>query len=212
MWIQQREKDVADYFDTHSVRKLHLGAGKNRLDGWLNTDLDPDMVYLDVSKTFLFPDGSMDCIFGEHLIEHVPFDIGRNMLAECRRVLKPGGRIRITTPDLKVLADLLAASPGSTGQQYVEWICRRFLPEIEQINPCFVINNAFRCWGHQFLYDWPTLQNAAVEAGFTEIVRCQLDHTDQEFFRNVDSHGEFVNRPDLVAFETMVMEAARPQD
>lgn len=58
-----------------------------------------------------YADGSIDAIYFGQVIEHM--NVLRETVAflgECWRMLKPGGRIRITTPDLDVL--LLAYHEG----------------------------------------------------------------------------------------------------
>ena len=47
-WIRD-PRVIRDYLESHSVRKLQLGAGGNDPTGWLNTDIVPtrDEVYLD---------------------------------------------------------------------------------------------------------------------------------------------------------------------
>jgi predicted SAM-dependent methyltransferase len=44
-------------------------------------------------------DNSVGFIYSEHVLEHFRFDLGADLLAECRRVLKPGGVIRTVVPD-----------------------------------------------------------------------------------------------------------------
>lgn len=48
-----------------------------------------------------FPDKHFDAITMNHVIEHVPNPI--ELLAECVRVLKPGGKIMVATPNIKSL-------------------------------------------------------------------------------------------------------------
>jgi SAM-dependent methyltransferase len=55
---------------------------------------------LDASKTFEIPSESFDFVYSEHMIEHVSFEDGRNMLEECNRILRPFGVIRIVTPSI----------------------------------------------------------------------------------------------------------------
>jgi len=54
--------------------------------------------YADIeSDRFPFDDGLFDVIFSKSLIEHL-FD-PTNFMEECLRILKPGGRIILMTPD-----------------------------------------------------------------------------------------------------------------
>src|SRR5438477_50522 len=83
------------------------GAGFNSLPGWLNTDLEPksaSVIYLDAAKPLPFAYSTFDYIFSEHVIEHIPYPQGLSMLKECFRVIKPGGTIRIATPNLEQIA------------------------------------------------------------------------------------------------------------
>ena len=90
--------------------KLHLGCGRNILDGWINTDYNTAKFsgsdYLDVTKKFPYDNNSVDYIFSEHMIEHISYQDGKFMLEESFRVLKSSGKIRISTPDLKFLIKL----------------------------------------------------------------------------------------------------------
>src|SRR5688500_2440993 len=99
-WRGRDRRLIETYFRTHGVKRLHLGCGGNILDGWLNCDLRPrsnEIVQLDATEAFPFPDEQFTYVFSEHMIEHVPFGDGAAMLAESYRVLRRGGKIRIST-------------------------------------------------------------------------------------------------------------------
>jgi SAM-dependent methyltransferase len=104
------------------LRGLHFGSGANVLAEWLNTDMvrlgdlegnlterdrlarvNGDLYYLQHDATERFPleDGSFDWIYSEHFIEHLSPEQGVEWLQEVRRLLRPGGHARITTPDLR---------------------------------------------------------------------------------------------------------------
>ena len=67
---------------------------------------DVPVYQLDVTKPFPFQSGIFDAVFSERMIEHIPYLAGRSTLQECFRVLKAGGMIRISTPNLHFLIDL----------------------------------------------------------------------------------------------------------
>ncbi len=50
------------------------------------------------AKSLPFPDGSFDAVICSELLEHVPAPAP--VIAECRRVLKPGGTLLVTVPFL----------------------------------------------------------------------------------------------------------------
>ena len=91
-------------------RKLHIG-GKVRRPGWeiLNVVPGPDVDHVgDAIDLSRFADGSFAEVYASHVLEH--FDYNGPLLKalkEWRRVLVPGGVLRVSVPDLDVLAHLL---------------------------------------------------------------------------------------------------------
>lgn len=84
-------------------RRLHVGAGAVRIPGWCNVDIDwrtmPDVV--DNALTLRkFPNEHADAIYACHVLEHLCHDEVPAVLARWREVLKPGGELRISVPDL----------------------------------------------------------------------------------------------------------------
>ena len=79
---------------------LHLGCGDVHLAGWVNIDADPGVnpdVVCDV-RQLPYEDGAADAVLAMHLLEHFAHD--EPVLAEWARVLRPGGRIVVSVPDL----------------------------------------------------------------------------------------------------------------
>jgi predicted SAM-dependent methyltransferase len=208
----ERQELIESYVRNHDVRKLQLGAGGTLLPGWLSTDLDPKLpglVRLDATRRFPFDDETFDVIYAEHMVEHVTWRQGQRMLAECRRVLRPGGVLRLATPDLAALVRLYRGEAGPDGHHYLRWASRRYLSKIDHVHPVFVINNAMRNWGHTFLYDQEVLTLALIDAGFVDIERRAFGESDHEALRGIEAHGSAVSNERAVRFETMVVEARR---
>jgi SAM-dependent methyltransferase len=68
---------------------------------------DPMRLYFlqhDGTKRFLFRDGRFQWIIAEHFIEHISFRDAVVFLFEARRLLAPGGTLRLSTPDLAIYA------------------------------------------------------------------------------------------------------------
>jgi len=97
---------VAPGSRTETSLRLHLGCGDKRLKGWLNLDIDPacgpDKVH-DVTYLADFSDNSVDEIYACHLLEHIVPYRTLEVLAEWRRVLRPGGTLRLSVPDLRLV-------------------------------------------------------------------------------------------------------------
>jgi predicted SAM-dependent methyltransferase len=206
-------RSIHAYLDSHPARRLQLGCGANLLPGWLNTDRGAHAAgatYLDAARPFPLPGESFDHVFCEHLIEHLDREGGAAMLGECGRVLRPGGRIRVSTPDLAVIARLVEAGRGGDeiAARYVHWCTEGFLPDANGDRPALVINQLFHGWGHRVLYDEETLAGALGAAGFGPASRYPYGRSDDPELDGIDSHADEGNL-EMVAFETLVLEATR---
>lgn len=212
VWSRAFSEAITSYLESHAVRKLQLGAGINVLDGWFNTDVSPKagVFFLDSARPFPFKDATFHYIFSEHHIEHLSYDQGLFTLHECYRVLQPGGKIRIATPDLEMLLNLYTTSSSDLQQRYIRFIMDGFLPSVHVSNAVFVINNAFHSWGHQFLYDSVTLQAAMEEVGFVDITYTLPGESDDEQLHGIEKHGEFIGDEEMNRFETQVLEGRHP--
>jgi len=189
--------------------KLHIGSGWRRLEGWLNTDIElvPDVMQMDATTRFPFADNTFEYLFTEHMIEHVPYPKGRSMLQECYRVLRPGGIIRVITPDLATIIGLYGPDQCSEQRQYLQWFFEAFLHDGSPPNAVLAINAMFRLWGHQFLYDEATLTHSMTEAGFRTVQRHILGESPHPELQNLENEQRYPKG--LLNFESLALEGSK---
>lgn len=202
-------KIIRNYLQFVPVPKLHIGSGMYTLPGWLNADIAPQndaICFLDATKRFPFTDSTFAYIFSEHMMEHIPYLSGRHMLVECFRVLKPGGRIRISTPDLNFLFQLFQTEHSTLQAEYLAWSINKYwsLPER---HPALVINNFFYSWGHRFIYDEATLRQSMEIAGFQDIRRVEIGKSNVTALCGLENENRFPSG--FIQLESMVIEASK---
>jgi SAM-dependent methyltransferase len=144
----------------------------------------------DSTEPFPLDDGSIGLVFSEHFIEHVTPGAGVEWLCEMRRLLRRGGAIRISTPDLRkyVQGYVDRGSPMfDEHRRRLELMLARFLQadargeRARAVNrdyllgeteipdrPAFMLNQVFLfpIWHHRWLYDLDELRHVAGRAGF----------------------------------------------
>ena len=106
--LQQLQPAVSDSADcwegAASGLMLNLGCGRNRREGWVNVDSDPDSgadVVLDLERTpWPFPTSSASHVELAHVLEHLGADYGvfGRVLQEIYRVAAPDALVFISVP------------------------------------------------------------------------------------------------------------------
>jgi predicted SAM-dependent methyltransferase len=207
--LKSDERLRDDYLRNVAEPKLQIGGGWHRLDGWLNTDLDlvPGVMLMDATARFPFADGTFQFVYTEHMIEHVPYAGGAGMLRECYRVMRKGGTIRVTTPDLAAIVGLSGPRLSDVQRKYLVWFSRTFLPGESTPRAASVINAHFRLWGHQFIYDEDTLANVLYSTGFSSVQRWRLKESDSPALRGLENTRRYTEG--LLDFESMALEAKK---
>ncbi|WP_295438001.1 methyltransferase domain-containing protein [uncultured Thiodictyon sp.] len=90
-------------------RYLNLGCGGRFHADWINMDVashDPCVIQVDLSRGIPLPDASCAVVYHAAVLEHFRPPDAFSFLRECRRVLTPGGILRIGVPDLERLCRL----------------------------------------------------------------------------------------------------------
>lgn len=160
-----RARDIADYLRTHSVAKVHLGATHD-LPGFLNSQVC-GRVPIDLASPLPFPDRSIDLLYSSHVVEHLHRRQFRSFLAECKRVLKPGGICIVATPSLGKLIRVLYGDDANARATLLERGRRHSWEDFH--TPGQQINITMRAFGHRWLYDADYMVATGLALGFGEI-------------------------------------------
>jgi predicted SAM-dependent methyltransferase len=206
------EPMIAEYLGREQQPRLQIGSGPHFFPGWLNTDYFPvsrEFVFMDATKQFPLPSDTFELSFSEHIIEHIPYEGGENMLRETFRVLKPGGVVRVATPDLTKFIGLFKPQHTQLEKDYMKWAVDTYYPEVKLYMPGFVLNNFVRNWGHLFIYDPDTLKITLERAGFVDVRQCEPGESQVAGLRGAEHHGKMIG-DDFNRFETLVMEGRKP--
>jgi predicted SAM-dependent methyltransferase len=185
---------------------IHLGCGNALLPGWINLDCYPpprlqgiEIMTVDMRRGLPLAAASASAVYSEHFLEHLPFETIRTViLPEIRRILAPGGRIRIGVPNGEYFVD-----------QYVAYRAgeRDTLFEAQRSGktPMMMLNEIAHGFGHYFAYDFETLASLLHAAGLVKVMRRAPFETDLEHFKGKDRADAWRNAM------TLYIEAEAPQ-
>ena len=168
-----------------SATKLNLGCGPKIMPGWVNIDMQgaPPVVIHDLTKPLPVASETVEYIYNEHFIEHITRDQGRFLLSECRRVLKPGGVIRVSTPDLRVLVEQYLSSDLQASLQAA--YNNGWYPQ----SAAQLMNGGMRLWGHQFVYDEVDFLALFKESGFVNVTVAKWRESVHPVLRNLETRS-----------------------
>ncbi len=144
-------------------RSIHLGCGKDYLSSFLNADINPFRkidLWIDLTRRLPAPDGAVEAIYSLETLEHLYPEEVERLLQDCRRVLKPGGRIRLGVPNLRRAVE--AYQSGN-----LAWL-QDWPRSYRSVGG--KLSNFLFCDGqHRMGFDFSLLEELLTRAGFSEI-------------------------------------------
>ena len=166
------------------VARLHVGCGNVLLKGWLNILYEKRQEYgkihpndgapwlnYNLLKPWPIENNSIDFIAGSHFIEHLDLNDGMQFLKEAFRVLRPGGVIRLSCPDLEIYANhYVKKDKAFFGHKLIrEWCTFK-----KAVTPGEIfIAKAYDSGGsHKWFYDFDSLKHILESAGFAVVKKC----------------------------------------
>jgi predicted SAM-dependent methyltransferase len=120
--------------------------------------------YGDAAKGLPLSDGSVSVLYSSHMLEHLDRQEASLFLKEARRVLRPGGIIRLAVPDLKKQVQQYIDTADADAFIDATHLCQpRPRTMIQRLSIVLVGNRR-----HQWMYDGPSLCRLLLAHGFVE--------------------------------------------
>ena len=176
-----------------------------------NAERFPDNVRIgDIVRGLPVADGSADGVYASHVLEHLSRQDCVTALKNTWRILKPGGVFRLIVPDLEARARvyLKKMEAGETGAN--DWFMAASSLG-RQSNPKGIVARLSLALGsshHLWMWDWPSMQAALQEAGFTSIRRCECGDSGDPMFAFVENSGRFYDAD--VQIQELAVHCVRP--
>lgn len=175
--------------DTPRPLKVEIG-GLTPRDGWVVTNVNAvARLFMDATTRWPVEDGAVEFVYSDNVIEHITLPAARAMLAEAHRALRPGGVIRLVTPDIRAHVELYLS-----GRPPQEDPAGRHYTDVGLVveHPIDLVRIPIAAFGHHegYVYDFETLQAELQRAGFGEVVRCDLGASTHPELAGLDQSRE----------------------
>lgn len=177
-WVRWRTRQTPQRYAQARDYWLNLGSGGRGHPGWINVDAFPApgvTCLFDCRTRLPFADNTARGIYTEHFFEHIDYtEEVPHFLAECYRVLQPGGVLRIVVPD----AEQYLRAYCETGWEAISQVRGLGAEHFDHYAECYyhtkmeLINEVFRqAFEHKFAYDFETLAFVLRRYGFRDVVQ-----------------------------------------
>ncbi|HVF09408.1 MAG TPA: methyltransferase domain-containing protein [Abditibacteriaceae bacterium] len=130
-----------------------------------------NFIHHDTKYGLPFAGESVDYIYTSHFVEHLYRSHAQKFFEESRRVLKKGGVLRISVPDLEYVVGLYNAGRKEEAMDF-----------------CYYDAGTSEFTRHKYMYDFELMQRYLQEAGFSDIRRCSYREGQTPDIETLDGH------------------------
>lgn len=155
---------------------LHLGCGASHLQEWINIDIYPAELSLNLCWGLPFHNDEIEYVFLSHLFEHLYKKIeAPGLLKEIYRVLKPGGVVRIIVPDARRYLEAYVngdeAFFDTQKQVWSRWAPKARTHLHAVLSYLGAREDPRNFAQHKYAYDYETLADMLSQVGFSQVIR-----------------------------------------
>jgi len=169
-----RQRRLLKKIRSGSGWSVSLASGKDPFPGWVLVDVaangPENYLRHDLRRPLPFGDGTVERILIEHYFEHCEprWEVPR-LLADCRRVLRDGGTLRIIVPDAEAYCRAYVSRDPKQWES-LGWDLHNLPADLP--TPMMVLSHIFHQSGeHKAGWDFETLRLALERAGFRDVER-----------------------------------------
>jgi predicted SAM-dependent methyltransferase len=138
------------------------------------------IVIHDIRRPLPFPDNSASAVYASHVLEHLYFEEGRQLMVESFRVLAAGGVLRIVVPDLRMIVEEYLGNGASKGQtsgseslRPADQMNQRLLMRWPTPSSSHLLYRIYNSWqdfhSHKWMYDADSLGALFKATGFVQV-------------------------------------------
>jgi predicted SAM-dependent methyltransferase len=126
--------------------RVNIACGNSYVEGWVNLDyvpLSPAVIRANLVGRLPLDDAAADVVYSSHFFEHIPRKRVANFLAECFRVVKPGGVIRLVLPDLDELCREYLRQRDAGAHNKADFVVLEMLDQCVRTEPGGELNSYY---------------------------------------------------------------------
>ncbi|MFA6007713.1 MAG: methyltransferase domain-containing protein [Candidatus Shapirobacteria bacterium] len=174
------------------MKKINIGSGPISAKGWINYDWGllpflgkyrltsifvkavflpksydwkwPCLELVDIRSEWPVPDSTVDFVFCSQVLEHFNLDEGEEIIKQVFRVLKNGGKLRLSIPDLKKISEFYLEEGKVSETNEILWGYKK-----QEYRGILGKIKLFFVRGHKWFYDKRSIEELLKNNGFTKI-------------------------------------------
>jgi predicted SAM-dependent methyltransferase len=166
---------------------LYVGCGAHRMKDFTHVEIniakqykkngdsgEPEIL-ADITKHIPLEDSSVDLIFSRATLEHLTYFELINHFLECHRLIKNGGHIRMSVPDMDIMIKNYLNKQEDLNEAINNSEVSETMP-LENHTDLFISRILYH--DHYYLHNFDTLSRALKKTGFTNIKKVKPGETE----------------------------------
>lgn len=173
-WVNV-DKSIGPWLTRHKRIKGLLKIARVVSPQQFNTEWPSSIQKVSLTSHFPWKDGSVQAIYSSHMLEHLTRNEVKAFLANCFRVLRPGGIIRLALPDLEEAVQeylrMKQVGKPDSADALIESLY--MAPEVDG-SVLHKLAVRFFHRPHKWMYDGDSIKQVLQTHGFEGIRRCEF--------------------------------------